>query len=368
MAQKKFPTLYGKSSTGKIKVWTIRAEDVNGQSAVVTEYGYEDGEIQTTSVAVNKGKNIGRSNETTPFEQACSEAESKWNKKKDKKYVEKKKDLDQEGRVLPMLAHSFEKRGHDIQWPAFVQPKLNGIRCLAHKVSETEVLYLSRGGKLFGTLDHLTPHLLPILNVDDILDGELFTTELTFQEIVAAVKREKTKNPNTERIEYWVYDIVQPETTFSWRNHHLLGILPEKKPIVTVTTLEAKDEDIMHKLHAQFVQAGFEGTIIRNKHGLYRCKYRSKNLQKFKDFLDEEFEIVGGKEGIGRAQGTIIWTCVTADGKEFDVRPKGTEAQRRIWWGNLELYIGRKLTVRYQNLSDTGVPIFPVGIAMRDYE
>ena len=280
--------------------------------------------------------------------------------------MEKKKDLDKKQQVLPMLAHSFEKRGHDIKWPAFVQPKLNGIRCLAHKVSETEILYLSRGGKQFGTLDHLSPHLLAIMTIDEILDGELFTTELTFQEIIAAVKREKTTNPNTTLVEYWVYDIVQTEASFSERHRHLSGILPGEKPIVTVATLEAKNADMMRKLHAQFVQAGYEGTIIRNKHGRYKIKDRSKDLQKYKDFIDEEFEIVGGREGIGRAMGTIIWACVTEDGKEFDVRPKGTEAQRRIWWKNLELYIGRKLTVRYQNRSDDNIPIFPVGINIRE--
>lgn len=368
MEQKKFSSLYGKSSTGKVKLWTILAEAYRGKAAVITEYGYEDGEMQYTLVEVDKGKNVGRSNETTPFEQACSEAESKWNKKKDKGYVEEKKGLNKKQQVLPMLAHSFEKRGHDIKWPAFVQPKLNGIRCLAHKVSEVEILYLSRGGKQFGTLAHLTPHLLAIMTIDEILDGELFTPELTFQEIIAAVKREKTTNPNTLLVEYWVYDIVQTEASFIERNRHLLGMLPKKKPIITVPTLEAKNADMMRKLHAQFVQAGYEGTIIRNKHGLYKCKDRSKDLQKYKDFLDDEFKIVGGREGVGRAKGTIIWTCVTEDGKEFDVRPKGTEAQRRIWWKNLELYVGKKLTVRYQNRSDDNIPIFPVGVTVRNYE
>ena len=140
MSKKEFPSLYGKSSTGKIKLWKIRAETYKGKAAVITEYGYEDGEMQYTLVEVNEGKSIGRSNETTPFEQACLEAESKWNKKKDKKYVEKRKDLDKDLGVLPMLAHPFKKRGHDIEWPAFIQPKLNGVRCLARKISEKEMV------------------------------------------------------------------------------------------------------------------------------------------------------------------------------------------------------------------------------------
>ncbi len=368
MEQKKFPSLYGKSSTGKFKLWKIKAETYKGKAAVITEYGYEDGEMQYTLVEINKGKNIGRTNETTPFEQACSEAESKWNKKRDKKYAEKKEDLGTGQGFLPMLALPFTKRRHDIKWPAFIQPKLNGIRCLAHKVSEEEILYLSRGGKRFGTLDHLTPHLLQIMSVDEILDGELFTIELTFQEIVAAVKREKTTNPNIKLVEYWVYDCVRTEDSFAERNRHLLGMLPHEKPIVTVPTLEVRNERAMKKLHANFIRSGYEGTIIRNKEGVYRCDYRSKNLQKFKDFLDEEFKIVGAKDGIGKFKASVIWICHTEDGKEFDVVPRGTMEKRREWWQNRAKFFGKQITVRYQNRSDDNIPIFPVGIAIRDYE
>ena len=364
--ENKFPTLYGKSSTGKIKVWKIKAEVHNGRAAIVTEYGYEEGESQYTRVTIDKGKNLGRSNETTPFVQACLEAESKWKKKKDKGYAEKKEDLDKNQTILPMLAHPFKKRGHDIEWPAFVQPKLNGVRCLAHKVSESQIQYTSRGGKPFTTMEHLTPYLLPIMTVGEILDGELFKMGMALQDIVATVK---AKNPNTQMIEYWVYDVVQTKATFKERNRHLLGILPPWGPIVTVFTLLTKNETMMRKLHDQFVQAGYEGTIIRNQHGAYKPTDRSKHLQKFKDFIDEEFEIVGGKEGRGRDKGAVIWTCITEDGKMFDVRPRGTMEKRREWWENRERYFGKKLTVRYLERSKDNIPIGnTVGLAIRDYE
>ncbi len=367
--QKKFPTLYGKSSADKIKVWKIRAENYKGKAAIITDYGYEDGEMQYTLVEVDKGKNIGRINETTPFEQACLEAESKWNKKRDKKYAEKKEDLGTGQGLLPMLALPFTKRKHDIKWPAFIQPKLNGIRCLAHKVSEKEIQYWSRGGKEFGTLDHLTPHLLGLMKVDETWDGELFTTELTFQEIVAAVKREKTTDPNILKIQYWIYDCVQTEADFAERNRHLNEVIQKKYgPLVSVPTLAAKDEAMMLKLHARFIRTGYEGTIIRNKLGAYRCDYRSKNLQKFKDFLDEEFTIHGAKDGIGKFKAAVIWICHTEDGDSFDVVPRGTMEKRREWWQNRTKFFGKQITVRYQNRSDDNIPIFPVGINIRDYE
>lgn len=367
MRMKTFPTLYAKASTGKIKVWRIWAEDGKPCPTVVTEYGYEGSDnLQRTIVKVPEGKNIGRSNETTPFKQACLEAESKWKKKQDKKYTQ-----DPSGEsdiLLPMLAHDYKKRGHHVEWPAYVQPKLNGVRCLATKVSAKEIRYTSRGGKEFATLSHLTPHLLGMMRKGETFDGELFTTELTFQEIVSAIKREKTENPNTQKIEYWVYDVVLPKVPFDRRVETLGELVVPGLPVVFVDTGLVTSEKALLKAHTRHVKEGFEGTIIRNLKGLYRKDFRSPDLQKYKDFMDEEFEIIGGKEGVGLAKGTITWTCITEEGKHFDVRPRGTLEQRKHWWENLNKFLGKRLTVRYQNRSDDNIPIFPVGIEIRDYE
>lgn len=369
--KKTFPTLYGQSSTGKVKIWKIWVEgNKDGTATIFTDHGYEEGEIQRATVTVYTGKNVGRTNETTPFEQACAEAESKWNKKCDKKYFPNRKDAvgkKKDRILLPMLAHDYKKRGHDIDWPAYVQPKLNGIRCLAKKVDEGTIHYTSRGGKDFTTLEHITPHLLKLMRVGDVLDGELFTRHLTFQEIVAAVKREKTENEDTVKIEFWIYDCIQ-DATFDERYKYLGKILKGQGPTVLVPTLLAKDELQMQKLHAQMVDTGYEGTIVRNMYGIYRCDYRSADLQKYKDFIDEEFTIVGGKEGVGKDEGAVTFICETEEGKRFDCRPRGTYEQRRSWWNRLRKLEGLKLTVRYQTRSDDGIPIFPVGIALRDYE
>ncbi|KKK63526.1 hypothetical protein LCGC14_2993400, partial [marine sediment metagenome] len=188
-----WPFLYGKSSTGKIKVWRIKVKkQKDGTAEIITQHGYEDSdELQKAVVRVIFGKNIGRSNETTPYEQACSEAASKWEKKKDKKYFASKKEMESDTTVLPMLALDYEKRFKSIEWPALAQPKLNGVRCLAHKSSETVIEYTSREGKPWPTLEHLTPHLLKVMVTGERLDGEVFTRLLSFEDIVSAVKRQQ---------------------------------------------------------------------------------------------------------------------------------------------------------------------------------
>jgi len=367
VAKKAFPTLYAKASTGKVKIWEIWAEETAKGAEVVTRYGYVGSDkIQETRVKVKSGKNIGRSNETAPFEQACSEAESKWNKKQDKKYTQNPSG--ESSILLPMLAHDYKKQSHHIEWAALVQPKLNGCRCLATKVDSQTVRFTSRGGKEFTTLSHLAPPILQVLEVGETLDGELFTEELSFQEIVSAIRREKTENPNTQKIQYWVYDIVLDGTTFEERYSiysEKIGSCKDCPHLWSVRARKASSEEEMLAIHRRHLEAGFEGTTIRNLKGLYRKDFRSPDLQKYKDFQEEEFEVIGGKEGVGLAEGTVTWTCVTEEGKEFDVRPRGTLEQRKYWWENLDEFIGKRLTVRYQNRSDTGVPIFPVGICIR---
>ena len=361
-----WPVLYGKSSTGKIKVWRIKVEkQENGTAKIITKHGYEDSdELQTAIVRVTLGKNIGRSNETTPYEQACSEASSKWEKKRDKKYAVSKKKLASNTTVLPMLALDYKKRFKSIEWPALAQPKLNGVRCLAHKVSRYTIEYTSREGKPWLTLGHLTPHLLRVMDTGERLDGEVFTQVLPFEDIVSAVKRQQE---NTLLLEFWVYDIVS-HAEFADRTRHVRRADLET-PLVLVPTIPAKDEEAMLKLHQEFVANGFEGTIIRNMKGIYKQDHRSKDLQKYKDFQDDEFKIIGGKDGIGKFEGAITWICITSTGEKFDVVPKGTMEQRRKWYKNREKYFGKMITVKYQNLTDDRqVPLFPVGLAIRDYE
>jgi len=140
------------------------------------------------------------------------------------------------------------------------------------------------------------------------------------------------------------------------------------KMLIPVDTKIARDETDIKKWHDKWVQEGFEGVIVRNAAGLYKVKHRSPDLQKYKEFIDDEFEITGGHEGSGPDMGTVVFEVKNEEGKTFSVRPKGTREARAEWYKDIKNLIGKELTVRYQNLSEDSIPIFPVGIAVRDYE
>ena len=154
---KEFPILYGEATNGKCKEWSIKVEET-ATVLIVRTHGYSDGKKIESKKEITQGKNIGKKNETTPFQQACSEAQSLWTKQVAKGYKENK-EIEEKTVLLPMLAHDFNKRGKDIKFPCFVQPKLDGVRCMVH-TENGETVFTSRTGKVFEYLIHLKTFFL----------------------------------------------------------------------------------------------------------------------------------------------------------------------------------------------------------------
>lgn len=365
MNHKVWPTLFGLSSTGKIKQWSIGVSlhDVGNGAVIVTAHGYSGQTITMTTKDITKGKNIGKSNETTPYEQACAEAQSTWNKKIDDQYKQSVDELirpNEEELELPMLAHEYTKRGKDIDMPCYVQPKLNGVRCLNKKLPD-RIRATSRGGKEYKAITHIFEQLVTILEPQQILDGELYNHDLTFQQIVTAVKNETDLDENLPLIEYWVYDL--PSDADFGDRYTLLKTIVETinhPSVKLVPTYLVNNDEELKAYHRMFMEQGYEGTMIRNIKGGYKFKHRSTDLQKYKDFVDAEFRIIGGQEGVGLSAGQCVFTCVTENQQPFNVRCIGTNAVREEQWQNLPNYINKMLTVKFQTWSDTGIPIFPV--------
>lgn len=360
-----FPILYHETETHKIIEWAISVQWIEHIPTIVTVFGYNDGKKQTTMLKILHGKNIGRSNQTTPYEQALSEAKSKWEKKQLENYRQNVNDTIQ---LLPMLAHKYVDHKHKIVWPAYGQSKLNGVRCLAF-IENDKVSYISRKGKAYETFSHWDNDLKNLFPSGTILDGEAFNPNLGFQEIIRRVKRVKTSRLNIEDdpLQYWIYDVVLPTVRYDER----LEFLEKREDtnyIKIVPTYLLESEVQLKRYHQRNLIDGYEGTMIRSRHGMYKPDCRSYDLLKYKDFLDEEFEIIGGRSAQGRDEGTVVFECATSTGQSFNVRPKGTWDQRKDYFDNIEKYVGQMLTVRFQEKSEDGVPIFPVGLCIRDFE
>lgn len=365
------PRLFGKASNGKVKIWEISAiQNEDGSATIRKEYGYIDGKKQIADVLVKKGKNLGKKNETTPFQQAIAEAQSEWNSKKDENYVENINDLDSisEKRILPMRAQTFRDSGHRIKYPCYVQPKMNGVRCLVDIRDKGDFKYISRSGKTWELFRHLDDPIKSVFPPEFILDGEIYHPDYTFQQITRFIRDRK---PETSTLQFWIYDIITSkkdeifENRWSIINSHLSS---NRGFLVKVPTILVYSENEIYNHRDQFIKNGFEGIIIRNMSGLYSLGYKSPDLQKDKIAKDAEWRIIGGYEGKGRFSGCCTFICETKDGKKFHCCPKGTIERKKEYFTNLNSYIGKMLTIEYEDLSDEGIPLKPVGIEIRDYE
>ena len=197
---------------------------------------------------------------------------------------------------------------------------------------------------------------------------------MTFQELVGLVKKVKITNIDKDRlklIKYHVFDIVDTTMKFNERNNKLNKLieLGNFEYIVKVKSEIVNNREEIEIKHQEFVLEGYEGIIIRNTMSNYGLGIRSKDLQKKKDFITDEYEIVGHGDGNGKEKGCVIWTCKTKEDRIFTVRPKGTHEERKELFIDSNKYIGKKLIVKFQELSSTDfIPRFPVGIGIRDYE
>ena len=390
MKQTIFPTLYNKSSKGGILTWTISAHEKDNQGIITIQRGFLEGKIQTQEQIIDKGKNIGKKNETSPYEQAVSESNSKWNLKKTKNGYTEEIDVETNDtkketiKFSPMLAKDFNKDSNKLNWDEGVvwQPKLDGVRALIG-FHANGVVIKSRGNKFYHNLAHIKNlfyklYTTGIVHDNIIFDCELYTNELTFEEITGICRKQKKLSKESIekelKIKAFIFDIINIDSIsqiFQERYNSLLKMFKEHLPeeIVLVWTEKITDPKCLESIHNKATEQGFEGIMLRNEKGLYKeGPTRSSDLIKMKTMLDDEFEIVNFKEGIGIEKGTVIWTCKTKDELNFNVKPTGTREQRKIWFNNGNKYIGKKLTVQYQELSKDQVPRFPVGIAIRDYE
>lgn len=347
-------TLYATDKKGGIKVWSV---DTEGAEIVVT-HGRLGGKLQTKRTLA-EGKNLGKVNETTPEQQAVLESISKYTKQMDKCYRPTVEEAEQVGNLLPMLAQNFLHHGHRISYPCYVSPKLDGVRCLAD-VDGTEVTLNSRGGKTYPCPEHIRAELVEISSNTGIkvFDGELYIHGMSLQNIVSSAKK---PNKDTINLKFCVFDIPS-KLRWEGRFSQLKSLKQHCKGSVEVVgAILVNSKESAEILLNRYIKDGYEGIMLRNCDGLYEYNHRSADLQKWKLMQDGEAKVLGvtlDKNGEG------VLSCISTLGAEFSCKMKGTH-EERLYEEQLKL-VGKWITYNFQQLSDLGVPIFPVGLFVRD--
>ncbi len=350
-----FGPLYKRTATGAIQQWMIECENNKYHSIS----GQVNGQMVTSEWTICNGKNIGRSNETTPEEQAEKEAYAKYIKKLDEHYFSDLSSVDGDRYPEAMLAHKYPKAFDGDFSDVYSQPKLDGMRCLINKTG-----MWSRGGKPIVSAPHIHESLKSMFDLDPtlVLDGELYTDALKddFNKIISLAKKSKPTAKNliesAEKLEYWVYDTIRVGG-FYGRNTYIKGLLADVSNIVIVPTTKVHNQEELDQLYGDYLANGMEGQMIRKGDSSYEGK-RSKSLLKRKEFQDAEYTVVSLNEGKGNYSGMIkSVSLITDEGKQFDAGIKGNQEYLRnlMTWPS-----GGDATVRFQNLTPDGIPRFGV--------
>jgi DNA ligase-1 len=366
----KLQKLFKRATNGKVLEHTIEVQG-NGYRTIS---GYVDGVKTTTEWTYCQGKNIGRSNETTPESQALAEANAEWKKRIERNYFANIADIDNGTIFKPMLANKWEDYADKIQYPIYSQPKLDGIRCIVREDG-----MWTRTGKPIDSAPHIFEALAPLFAKDPdlIFDGELYADKYAndFNAIVSLVKKTKPTDADLKesekQIEYHIYDLPSSDKNFIKRMWDL-GILFETHTELhpycrIVETYSCNNEDEVIELYGGYVERGYEGQMLRLDTP-YENK-RSKALLKHKSFIDEEYTIVGYEEGNGNLAGMIgALVFQTAQGDKFTASVNGGWDYLKELWAEKDSLIGQQATIKYFNITPDGKPRFPKVTAIRNYE
>ena len=359
--------LYKRDSKGKVRIWTMEVGfNSDNEAGIRTISGLVDGQKVTSAWNITEAKNVGRSNATTAKTQAEFEAQAEWTKNVDKEYFADVNAIDSYTAFKPMLAHDFTKTPVT---SGITQPKLDGIRMVVN----TRGLY-SRSNKPIVAVPHIAEALAEFIKDHPTvtLDGELYNHELkdNFQKITSLVR--KTVNlgadelaESKELVQYHIYDMfdsANPNMTFmqryNWiqKNVHLVNKKAVGIYLVASAICETSEEiDVMY---GEYTTAGYEGQMVRQD-TVYENK-RSKGLLKRKEFITEEYEVVQVHEGQGNWAGYAKrLTLKMPNGTTFSSGIRGSQAKLKELLENPNIDWA---TCRYFELSNDGVPRFPVTI------
>ena len=265
-----------------------------------------------------------------------------------------------------MLAVPFEER-RLFKWPKpwLCQPKINGNRCLAVCKDGNVTLLSSQGNKIV-SVPHINKELAS-WKYEGVFDGELWVPGKKLQDIRSIVSRQNSLHPDYSQIVYSIFDIKVPWTAQKQRIATLALLVNLATPSVwIVPTFQALSLTDVHELLDMFLADGYEGIIVRNRDALYEEK-RSTNIMKLKPSKTDTYEIIGVKEEKtidGIPKGTLGAFICKGDGGIFSVGSGLTEVQRDHYWKRRDELKGKKLLVKYQELTKDGIPFHPVVLSL----
>lgn len=257
-----------------------------------------------------------------------------------------------------MLAHKFEEKRIG-QWPAVVEPKLDGFRVIAMADTRAgEVKFLSRTGKEYTSFNHLVEPILDLHRLFDahikdddyiwsetfeagrfVLEGEMVSG--SFNETASSARR---KDVDAVDAEFHCFDILPyglfsgefDEWDYSYNQRrklleHFLGWPARSDRIKPVPRYLVHSVEEIMGYYERVRARGLEGLIVKPADGRYEKK-RSRNWLKIKGEETLDLCVIGAFEGTGKYEGKLGGLIVQHGNVEVRVGGGFSDAQREEFW------------------------------------
>ena len=279
-----------------------------------------------------------------------------------------------------MLAYPVSDKPIDYKSVVYMQPKLDGVRCLI-QCNNGQVTAYSRTGKEWKNINHILKELTPFFHKypNVVLDGELYNHDFKddFESIISMVRKTKPTDEDryisAQNVHFHCYDVILPKYyeyfKYEHRRNFIVQNLPIRDCINGLFTQLVSSEKEAKEFHKHSLELGYEGSIIRTndvyKHG------RSWSLRKFKDFHDAEANIVGYEEGKGKRAGTLgKFLMQDDDGVQFGCPPgKGHNYKDlALMLENIHQYMGQRATFTFFERTKANSYRHPLFKCIRNYE
>lgn len=252
----------------------------------------------------------------------------------------------------------------------YVQPKLNGIRAIWNPKSKK---LQTRNGIEITSCPHIVKDLYRLVRKGsppdvECFDGEIYCHDMPFSQINGLVQQEKPSK-ETKRLSFNVFDIAvgaMAKRAVSFQQR--LRLIDESSSpfglkytenVKEVETLKVTNRVNILSFYNQFLSEGYEGIIIRDPESSYEFDSKGYWMLKIKPEFELEAVLVGFKEACVTSKNESTFGSLILeleDGSLFGCSGLTNAERKRLW---KEKPIGQKITIKYDQLSDKGIPLMP---------
>ncbi len=374
----------------------ITGLDMDVPTGAIAEYRTTNGltgmkMTVSAPTTISIGKNLGKRNETNVLTQAHNECASKYRTKLKSGYSEKLSDqfkVQPDAVPIPMALKPWKDFGNRLEYPLYVQPKLDGTRMIALLDHQGQVVLKTRRRHDIAGFGKLKDELQAMYDRSEdkniILDGETYAHGTNLQTISGLARAENGREDEKDTLQYWLFDCfcTKPgsgytvDDPFDVRLQRLRAFTGRGKlqRVVINDTILIQAPAEADDYYDRMVADGYEGIIYKSRNKPYAFSFtkekRSAWYLKRKQRFDDEFEIVSYGEGKGKDVGCVVFVLKTKEGVHFESVPNGTYDYRKELYrqcvANFDQFRGKWAKVQFEDWSGDRVPLRNRMIMIRD--